>query len=91
MNTSIGAARATFDPDRDGPEPVQTLPGTFGDGDTRWKMYQTLLDMTYARQVSEKVSLGITGCWRHRSSGWKACNLGAFDTDIAISGRRGDA
>jgi len=61
MNTQYRGGTATFDPDRDGPEPVQTLPGTFGDGDTRWKMYQTLLDMTYARQVSEKVSLGITG------------------------------
>jgi long-chain fatty acid transport protein len=61
MNTYYRGGTATFDPDGDGPEPVQTLPGTFGDGDTRWKMYQTLLDMTYARQVSDKVSLGITG------------------------------
>jgi len=61
MNTFYKGGTATFDPDRDGPEPVQTFPGTFGDGDARYKMYQTLLDMTYARQVSKKISLGVTG------------------------------
>jgi len=61
MNTFYRGGTATFDPDLDGPEPVGTFSGTFGDGNARYKMYQTLLDMTYARQVSEKISLGITG------------------------------
>lgn len=61
MNTLYKGGTATFDPDLDGPEPVQTFPGTFGDGNASYKMYQTLLDMTYARQVSEKISVGVTG------------------------------
>lgn len=60
MNTLYKGGTATFDPDLDGPEPVGTFPGTFGDGNASYKMYQTLLDMTYARQVSEKISLGVT-------------------------------
>jgi long-chain fatty acid transport protein len=61
MNLEYRGGTATFDPDGDGPEPVQTFPGTLGDGDTKWRVYQVLLDMTYARQVSEKISLGFTG------------------------------
>ena len=61
MNIDYRGGSATFDPDGDGPEPVQTFPGTLGDGDARWRLSQVLLDMTYARQLNEKISLGFSG------------------------------
>jgi long-chain fatty acid transport protein len=60
MNIDYHGGTATFDPDGDGPEPVQTFPGTLGDGDARWKMSQVLVDMTYAKLLSEKISFGVT-------------------------------
>lgn len=61
LNTLYKGGTATFDPDLDGPEPVGTFSGTFGDGNASYKTYQAFVDMTYARQVSEKITLGITG------------------------------
>lgn len=58
MNNDYRGGTATFNADGDG---VVTLPGTFGDGNASWQMYQILLDMTYARQLNDKVALGITG------------------------------
>lgn len=60
MNVAYSGGSATFDPDGDGPEPVQTFPGTLGDGDVRWRLSQVLLDMTYARQLNEKIALGVS-------------------------------
>lgn len=61
MNVKYRGGSATFDPDGDGPEPVQTFPGTLGDGDTLWRLNRVMLDMTYARQLNDKVSLGVSG------------------------------
>ncbi|MBT8048716.1 MAG: hypothetical protein HKN57_12840 [Xanthomonadales bacterium] len=61
MNIDYRGGSATFDPDGEGPEPVQTFPGTLGDGDTRWRLSQVMLDITYARQLNEKVFLGVSG------------------------------
>jgi len=61
MNLDYRGGTATFDPDGDGPLPVQTSPGTFGDGDAKWRLSQIMLDMTYARQLSEKIALGFSG------------------------------
>lgn len=76
MNLDYRGGSATFDPDGNGPQPVQTLPGTFGNGDTKWQVYQTLIDMTYARQVSEKIALGFTGVLA--TQGFKADGVGSF-------------
>jgi long-chain fatty acid transport protein len=76
MNTAYQGGTATFDPDGDGPQPVQTFPGTLGDGDTNWSTTEVLLDMSYARQLSEKVSLGVTGVLATRS--FKANGLGSL-------------
>ena len=76
MNTAYLGGTATFDPDRDGPQPVQTFPGTLGDGDTKWSTTEVLLDMSYARQLSEKVSIGFTGVLATRS--FKAKGLGSL-------------
>jgi long-chain fatty acid transport protein len=61
INTEYRGGTATFDPDGAGPDPVVTRSGSLGDGDVKWKMYQALLDLSYARQVSERVSIGISG------------------------------
>jgi len=76
MNNNFRGGTATFDPDRDGPEPVQTFPGTLGDGDANWSTTEILLDMTYARALSEKISLGVTGVLATRS--FKANGLGSL-------------
>jgi long-chain fatty acid transport protein len=76
MNTNFRGGTATFDPDGDGPESVQTFPGTLGDGDTNWSTTEVLLDMTYARALSEKISLGVTGVLATRS--FKANGLGSL-------------
>jgi len=67
MNINYKGGTATFDPDGDGPEPVQTFPGTLGDGDTNWSTTEVLLDMTYARALNEKLSLGVTAVLATRS------------------------
>ncbi len=61
INTEYRGGTATFDPDGSGPEPAVTRPGSLGDGDVKWKLSQALLDVTYARQISDRVSLGISG------------------------------
>lgn len=76
MNTNYRGGTATFDPDGDGPQEVQTFPGTLGDGDTNWSTTEVLLDMSYARQLSEKTSIGVTGVLATRS--FKANGLGSL-------------
>lgn len=61
IDTEYRGGTATFDPDGKGAEPVQTFPGTLGDGDVQWKSSQVLLDIAYARQFGERVSLGLSG------------------------------
>ena len=73
MNGDYRGGTATFDADGDG---VQTYPGTFGDGDATWQLYQVMLDMTYARQLSEKFTIGITGVLATQS--FSASGLGSF-------------
>jgi long-chain fatty acid transport protein len=76
MNSNYKGGTATFDPDGDGPEPVQTFPGTLGDGDTNWSTTEVLLDMSYARALNEKLSLGVTAVLATRS--FKANGLGSL-------------
>ncbi len=59
MNTDWKGGTATFDPDGPGPAPVMTFPGTFGAGDAGVDLSQAFLDLTWAWQVSDTVSLGI--------------------------------
>jgi long-chain fatty acid transport protein len=60
INTEYRGGTATFDPDGPGPAPVVTQPGTLGDGDVKWNLSQALLDLGYAKQVTERVSLGAS-------------------------------
>jgi long-chain fatty acid transport protein len=60
MNTDWRSGTATFDPDGPGPAPVMTLPGTFGAGDAGVDYSQAFVDLTWAKMVSEKTSIGIT-------------------------------
>ena len=61
MNTRWEGGTATFDPDgAQGPAPVMTLPGTFGSGRAGVDLSQAFLDLTYARQMSENFSAGIS-------------------------------
>ena len=73
MNTEYRGGTATFDPDGDGPEPVQTLPGTFGDGDTLEHVPDAAgHDLCPAGQ-RESIARHSRACWRHRSSGRTVC------------------
>jgi long-chain fatty acid transport protein len=60
MNTDWRGGTATFDPDGPGPAPIGTFPGTFGAGDAGVDLSQAFLDVTWAWQVSERVSLGVS-------------------------------
>ena len=61
MNTDWKGGTATFDPDGPGPLPVLTLPGTYGAGDAGVDYSQGFLDLTWAKQVSERTSFGLAG------------------------------
>lgn len=73
MNGDYRGGTATFNANGNG---IETLPGTFGDGNANWHLYQVMLDMTYARQLSEKLAVGITGVLATQSFG--ASGLGSF-------------
>ena len=66
MNTTWNGGTATFDPDGPGPAPVMTLPGTYGgglvggNGAAGVDLSQAYLELTYARGIGEKFTLGIS-------------------------------
>jgi long-chain fatty acid transport protein len=59
MNTDWKGGTATFDPDGFGPAPPTTFPGTFGAGDAGVDLSQALLDITWAKKVNDRLSLGV--------------------------------
>jgi long-chain fatty acid transport protein len=62
MNTDWKGGTATFDPDGPGPDfGPTTFPGTYGAGNAGVDYNQAFLDITWAKRVNEKVSLGISG------------------------------
>ena len=60
MSTSYRGAYATFDPDGAGPLGVSTYPGTYGDGTAGLELSQALVDITWARKLGEKTSIGLS-------------------------------
>ena len=76
MNTDWRHGTATFDPDGPGPAPVMTLPGTFGTGDAGVDFSQAFLDLTWAKQINDKTSLGITAVIGFQV--FEATGVGAF-------------
>lgn len=66
MNTKWNWGVASFDPDGPGPAPVATYPGTYGggiaggNGSAGVDLGQAFLDIGYAYQVTDKLSLGIS-------------------------------
>ena len=66
MNTDWQGGTATFDPDGPGPAQVGTFPGTYGDalfggeGDAGVNLSQAFLDLTWAKQFSDHISLGVS-------------------------------
>lgn len=77
MNTRWEGGTASFDPDGvQGPTPVSTLPGTFGFGTTGVDLSQAFLDVSFAKHVNEKLSLGISGVLGIQA--FKAEGLAAF-------------
>ena len=62
MNTDWKGGTATFDPDGPGPDfGPTTFPGTYGAGNAGVDYNQAFLDITWAKRINEKVSLGISG------------------------------
>jgi long-chain fatty acid transport protein len=60
MDTEWQGGTATFDPDGPGPGGVGTFPGTYGAGDAGVNFNQAFLDITWAKQVNDNLSLGIS-------------------------------
>jgi long-chain fatty acid transport protein len=62
IHTRFVGGTATFDSrglgQGMGPGPVTTSEGTFGDGNTLFDLKQVLVDASYARQLTERLSLG---------------------------------
>jgi long-chain fatty acid transport protein len=61
MNTTWNGGTATFDPDGPGPAGPLTFDGTYGAGKAGVNYSQAFLDITWAKKVSDKLSLGISG------------------------------
>jgi len=60
MNTDWKGGSATFDPDGPGPAPIMTLPGTYGAGTAGVDYSQAFLDLTWAKKINERTSIGVT-------------------------------
>jgi long-chain fatty acid transport protein len=58
MNTTWKGGTATFDPDGPGPAPIMTLEGTYGGGKAGVNLSQAFLDLTYARALNDRFSIG---------------------------------
>lgn len=88
MSTSYKGGYATFDPDGDGAQDIVTLPGTYGDGTAGLELSQAFLDITWAKKLGEKTSLGISAVLAAQSL--KAKGIGGFarytETFAASSG-----
>lgn len=76
MSTSYQGGYATFDPDGDGPQDIVTLPGIYGDGTASLELSQAFVDITWARKLGEKTSLGISTVLAAQSL--KARGIGGF-------------
>jgi long-chain fatty acid transport protein len=62
MNTDWKGGTATFDPDGPGgPAGPMTFPGTYGAGKAGVNFSQAFLDITWAKQLNDRLSLGIAG------------------------------
>jgi long-chain fatty acid transport protein len=60
MNTDWKGGTATFDPDGPGPAPVTTFPGTYGAGNAGVNLSQAFLDLAFAWQINDRLSLGVS-------------------------------
>ena len=77
MNTKFSSGSATFDPDGPGPVTATTFPGVFGGGNqTGVDLSQALFDIGYARQITDRTSLGISAVLAYQL--FEANGLGAF-------------
>lgn len=60
MNTDWKGGTATFDPDGPGPAGPMTFDGTYGAGKAGVNLNQAFLDITWAKKLNPKLSLGIS-------------------------------
>ena len=62
MNTDWNGGTATFDPDGPGTDfGPMVFPGTYGAGSAGVDFNQAFLDVTWAKKINDRVSLGIAG------------------------------
>jgi len=76
MNTTWKGGTATFDPDGPGPAPVTTFEGTYGAGRAGVDLNQALLDLTWAKALNDRFSIGLTGVLAAQR--FKAYGIGTF-------------
>jgi len=60
MNSDWEGGTATFDPDGPGPAGPMTFDGTFGAGKAGVNFSQAFLDITWAKKLNDRFSLGIS-------------------------------
>ena len=77
MNTDWKGGTATFDPDGPmGPAPVTTFDGTYGAGKAGVNLNQAFFDVTWAKKLNEKLSLGVSAVLVAQM--FKANGVGSF-------------
>ncbi|MFC1694851.1 OmpP1/FadL family transporter [Pseudomonadota bacterium] len=77
MNTDWKGGTATFDPDGPmGPAPVTTFDGTYGAGKAGVNLNQAFFDITWAKKLNEKLSLGVSAVLVAQM--FKANGVGSF-------------
>ena len=76
MNTDWRGGTASFDPDGPGGEDPVTLDGTYGAGKTGVNLNQAFFDITWAKKLNEKLSLGVSAVLVAQM--FKANGVGSF-------------
>lgn len=76
MNTDWNGGTATFDPDGPGPAGPMTFEGTYGAGKAGVNLSQAFLDITWAKKLNERLSLGASAVLVAQM--FKANGVGSF-------------
>ncbi len=76
LDTEYRGGTATFDPDGAGPLPIETRPGSLGDGDVRVKTSRWIADVAWSHAFSERYAAGVAAVLVSQS--FSATGFGAF-------------
>jgi long-chain fatty acid transport protein len=87
MNTTWKGGTATFDPDGPGPAGPMTFEGTYGAGQAGVNYSQAFLEVTWAKKLNDKLSLGVAGIVvAHMFNGKGVGSFAGYTETFAASG-----